>query len=262
MKPKVSIITVVRNAPQQLDKTLENLTGLQPGAAEIELILIDGASDDPTLRVIERYRDRLSIVVSEPDNGLYDAMNKGIEKATGDYLWFINAGDTVYRPDILDLIFAQEPHGDVYFGETLVTDPTTERVLGFRQKHLPAALDWKSLRRGMVVCHQSFIVKKSLAPLYDTDRYRLAADIDWVIRCLRNARDVRNTHQVLSCFALGGISTKHRKESLRERWRIMREHYGYFPTLWAHTRLAGESFIRAVNGSPAYRPLSSGKAEL
>lgn len=232
---KVSVITVVWNAAGDLERTLANLSALDRSAAELEVVVIDGGSTDGTAAVMERYGDLISYGVSEPDGGLYDAMNKGIRAATGDYLWFVNAGDTVFAPDVLTRIFGDgAPLADVYYGETLVVSPSGE-VLGLRKKRLPKrGLTWRSLRRGMVVCHQSFIVRREIAPLYDTERYRLAADIDWVIECLKRARSVADTGLILSCFTTGGVSTRRRRASLRERWEIMVRHYGLLRTLWAH----------------------------
>ena len=254
MLPKVSIITVVRNNQDGLQKTLENLTGLDYPA--VELVVVDGASTDGTLGVVEKFADRMAYWVSEPDNGLYDAMNKGILAATGDYLWFVNAGDTVLRTDCLSEIFsdkgdcaAREKYADIYFGETVVADPDGN-ILGLRKKKLPARLSPASLRKGLVVCHQSFIVRRMIAPLYDTS-LRYVSDIDWVIRCLQNAKSVVNANMVLSCFETGGISTRHRKEGLRERWKVMRRYYGLLATLIAHMGFCLDSL------KPDYRKFNS-----
>ncbi len=249
----------------------------------LELIVIDGGSTDGTPGVIERYAPRLGYRVSEPDRGLYDAMNKGLRASTGDYVWFVNAGDEPFADDTLKQIFTNDSPDrdlcDIYYGEAAITSPTGDvqphrqspsdskddkllqnnangaplpgKILGLRRKPLPrGGLTWRSLRRGMVVCHQSFIVRRTLAPMYDTEHYQLAADIEWVIECLKRASGVCNTGLILSKFAEGGVSTRRRRESLRERWRIMRRHYGLRSTLWAHIRFVWESVFRR-----GYRPL-------
>lgn len=258
---KVSVITVVWNAAAELERTLANLSALDRSAAELEVVVIDGGSTDGTTAVMERYGELISFGVSEPDRGLYDAMNKGIRAATGDYLWFVNAGDTVYGWDILTKIFGSDGVSaagglaDIYYGETLVTTPEGE-ALGLRRKRLPrGGLTWRSLERGMVVCHQSFIVRRQIAPLYDTDRYRLAADIDWVIECLKRAFSVVDTGLVLSCFTTGGLSTRRRRASWLERWEIMRHHYGLLRTLWAHAGFAWGVLWDKALGRPRYRRL-------
>lgn len=255
---KVSVITVVWNAATELERTLSNLSALDRSAAELEVVVIDGASTDGTPEVMERYRELISYGVSEPDGGLYDAMNKGIRAATGDYLWFVNAGDTVYGTDVLTKLFgAGEPRADVYYGEALIVSPEGV-ALGLRRKRLPrGGLTWRSLERGMVVCHQSFIVRREIAPLYDTQRYALAADIDWVIECLKRASTVRDTGSILSCFATGGVSTRRRRASWRERWNIMVRHYGLARTLRSHAGFVWGLLRDKLLRRPPYRPLPS-----
>lgn len=234
MYPKVSIIIVCRNAAHDLGKTLRAVVGM--GYPSTELVVIDGLSTDDTPKVIERFRGNISYFVSERDTGLYDAMNKGIQASTGDYLWFVNAGDEPFESDTLATVFSDgEPLADIYFGQAMIVDQCGE-PLGLRRKPLPEVLTWLSLRRGMVVCHQSFIVRRAIAPQYDL-KWRYVADIDWVIECLKLSKDIRNTHIVLSKFAVGGISTRHRRASLMERFAVMRKHYGLRVTIWEHLKL-------------------------
>ena len=97
--PKFSIITVTYNAEAVLEDTIQSV--ISQTYHHVEYIIIDGASKDRTLAIAERYRDRITLLVSEPDKGLYDAMNKGIHLATGDYLCFLNAGDSFHEDDTL-----------------------------------------------------------------------------------------------------------------------------------------------------------------
>ncbi len=244
--PKVSIITVVYNAAEGLDKTLTNIASIH--YANKEVIVIDGASTDGTMEVIQKHLIDINILVSEPDSGLYDAMNKGLSIATGEYVWFINAADRIFDEYTLEDMFAgHEKLSDIYYGETLVTS-TDGEVLGLRRKKLPQRLSWLSLRKGMVVCHQSILVRRKLAPKYDLS-YRYSADVKWVIESLKRAKSIRNTKQILSVFEDGGISTKYRKESLKERFRIMVEYYGYVTTLFYHAIFALAVF------TPKYRKI-------
>ena len=134
----------------------------------IEYILIDGASTDGTLEIITAMHPELH-ACCEPDKGLYDAMNKGLHKATGDYVWFLNAGDTLPTADtIYRMVKRLDKRGiypDVLYGETNLVD-ADGRSLGARRLKAPK-LTWKSFRMGMLVCHQSFLVKRELAPDYD-----------------------------------------------------------------------------------------------
>lgn len=235
---RLSVITVVWNAAQDLERTLNNVVSF--GRTDIEMVVIDGGSTDGSEEIARRFEP--DYMVSEADKGLYDAMNKGLMAATGEYVWFINAGDLIHSLPRID------GSADIYYGETLITD-TEGKALGLRRKQLPDKLTWKSLKRGMVVCHQSFIVRRSLAPLYDL-KYRYVADIEWVIECLQRAKSVQNTGLILSEFAEGGISTRNRKASLRERWSVMVERYGIIQTAWAHLRFIAEQVSRQK-----YRPM-------
>ena len=193
---KFTIITITYNAAQWLERTI--LSILSQSYENIEYVIIDGASTDGTVDIIRQYAPGVSFWLSEPDKGLYDAMNKGLQHATGDYVWFINAGDTLPHADIMQRIvqkIEKRKHlPDVIYGETAIVD-AQGKMLGMRRLRPPKKLSWKSFRMGMLVCHQSFIVRREIAPLYDLN-YRLSADYDWCIRCLKEAKYVCNTNQI------------------------------------------------------------------
>lgn len=245
MYPKISFITVVRNNAKGLRTTLESLCELRYSNKEI--VVIDGVSIDGTLGVIEEYAHEISYFVSEPDGGVYFAMNKGLRAATGDYVWFINAGDKVVDFDALYAQFASESSlADIYYGETRIVD-LDGTVLGLRAKRIPEKFTTRSLRRGMVVSHQSFIVRRSIAPMYDT-QYRYSADYDWMYTCVSNAGSIQRVDVVLSQFELGGLTTAHHRESLMERFAIMRHRFGLLPTLVSHI-----GFVFDALFTPSYR---------
>lgn len=233
---------MVRNDPKGLARTLDNLTALV--YPDLELVVVDGASTDSTGEVAHGYMSHLARYISEPDRGIYDAMNKGLGAATGRYVWFVNAGDTVADGAVKDLMRLMTTDGalaDVYYGEAEVFDPATGERLGLRRKKLPTQLSWQSLRRGMVVCHQAFVVRRDLAPLYDL-HYKYAADIEWMIGCLKGALVTQNTGGVLCRFAAGGLSSKKRRASLVERWHIMQRNYGLAATVSAHLGFVLDAF--------------------
>lgn len=239
-RPLISIITVVHNGEVLLERTI--LSVLQQTYPHIEYIIIDGGSTDRTVEIIQKYANppqasRISCWISEPDTGIYDAMNKGMQRASGEYLLFVNAGDEIYSPTTLQDIFKNcEPDADVYYGETVLVD-AEGRMLGKRSEltphKLPEDLSWKSLRKGMVVCHQSFIVKRTLAPPYDS-RFRYTADIDWIIACLKKSTSSISTHSVLSKYLAGGLSDQYRLISWIYRFYFLKKHYGLFLTVFDH----------------------------
>ena len=232
--PLFSIITVTYHAESVLEETI--LSVVSQTYHNIEYIIVDGASKDRTLSIVNKYRDKIQAVVSEPDKGLYDAMNKGLKMAKGEYVCFLNAGDTFHEDDTLQLIVHQLSKSnvlpDVIYGETALVD-AQRHFVRMRRLQTPDTLNWKSFRQGMLVCHQAFIAKRALAETYDLN-YRFSADFDWCIRVMKKASLLHNTRLTLIDYLDEGMTTKNRKASLKERFRIMAKHYGYISTVLHH----------------------------
>lgn len=228
--PGISIITVVFNGEKHIGRTIESVLGQT--YKEVEYIIIDGKSTDRTLELIGGYKG-IHKVVSEPDKGLYDAMNKGLKAASGDYVWFLNSGDQIFSKDTVEtLVAGLVGMPDIIYGGTMIIDEAQNEV-GDRRLKPPAQLTWLSFRQGMVVCHQSILVKRAGAPLYNLD-YRLSADIDWAIRAAKEATQIHNSNLVLSRFLEGGLTDHNIKAGLKERFKIMRHFYGLIPTILRH----------------------------
>ncbi|MDR0893330.1 MAG: glycosyltransferase [Mediterranea sp.] len=234
--PLFSIITVTYNAGDVLERTIRSVR--EQTFSEVEHLIIDGASSDDTLSIIARYRRNLSTVVSEPDDGLYDAMNKGIQQAKGHYLCFLNAGDRFHAPDTLERMAASLPTGtplpDVLYGDTDIVD-AAGHFLHKRRLSPPEKLTWHSFRQGMLVCHQAFFASRELAAAEPYDlRYRYSADFDWCIRIMKRATNLFNTRLTLIDYLDEGITTRHHKASLCERFHIMAHYYGWIGTAIRH----------------------------
>ena len=229
--PLFSIITITFNAAATLPATLKSVE--QQSFADYEYLVVDGASTDGTV-AIARASSAVTSVTSEPDRGLYDAMNKGLRRATGRYLIFLNAGDALHGPDTLQKIARsiEKNNPDIVYGETALVD-ARRRFIAMRRLQAPEVLTVKSFRMGMLVCHQAFIVRRAIAPDYDL-RYRYSADFDWCIRCMQVARTMTNTHETLIDYLNEGVTTANRKASLRERYDIMCRYYGTVPTFLRH----------------------------
>lgn len=245
--PTVSVITVVFNDRAGLAATLENVR--RQSYPQLEYVVVDGASTDGTRELIEeelqRPDARINRWLSEPDNGLYDAMNKGLRLATGDFVIFMNAADLFYDDDTLQRAMADYAGEDVIYGDSMLVDEAYNELGLRRHKALPRRLTKFSMRLGMVVCHQSLLVRRSLAPSYRTEHPH-SADIDWTIRVLAQTQAVRNTGFILSKFQVGGHSTKHRKASWLDRYRILRRHFGLPLTLLAHVEILGRAALRRL----------------
>lgn len=243
LTPKISVITVCYNAKDCIEDTIQSV--ISQTYHHVEYILIDGASTDGTLDIIRRYQDRITQWVSEPDHGLYDAMNKGIERATGDYLCFLNAGDSFHEDDTLQQIAHSlncKELPDVIYGETALVD-SEGHFVRMRRLQAPEKLTWKSFRQGMLVCHQAFFAKRTLVEPYDL-QYRFSADFDWCIRVMKKSKYLHNTHLVLIDYLSEGMTTRNHKASLKERFRIMCRHYGLLSTLLHHAWFVVRAVIK------------------
>ena len=240
--PYLSIITVTYNAELTLKRTLESVAQ-QTYRGFIEHLIIDGASKDATLQIATDYQHQspeMNIrILSEPDKGLYDAMNKGLQMAEGEFVCFLNAGDKLHDSQTVEDIFDCMEHPEqiaVAYGETNIVDDKGQ-FISHRHLSVPTLLTWKSFLQGMLVCHQSFYARRALCPLYDT-RYRFSADVDWCIRVMKEGERQQlqnlNTHAVLTDYLDGGMTVKNHRTSLLERFNIMKRHYGLLPTLWHH----------------------------
>lgn len=237
-QPKVSIITVVFNDIRFIESTIKSIIALT--YPNVEYIVVDGASKDGTLDVIKQYDKQIGKWKSEPDNGLYDAMNKGMEMATGDYIWFINSGDQPASSDILEKVFSNNKPAQVYYGETILIDEHGNEI-GLRRLTPPKNLTWRHFKYGMLVSHQSFIASREVSKKYDLN-YKFSADYDWCLYALKNASEIRNTGLVISRFREGGLTKQNILPGLKERFSIMVNNFGFAPTLLAHFVIAPKFF--------------------
>ena len=204
--PLVSVVTVCRNAAATLEACIESVAG--QSYAAVEHIIIDGASTDGTAEILQRHRQRLAVVVSEPDSGLYDAMNKGVARATGEFLLFLNADDRFAGMHALRdamAALARQPDGDVYYGSLEV------RGAGAPFVHAPPPPD-QAAEEMVLGClpHQATLARRSVFARtgpFDL-RWRRHADYDWWLKVLSDpAIRVRQIPTVVASFAMGGASS-------------------------------------------------------
>lgn len=248
---KLTIITITYNAEQFLERTIQSVANQR--VQDFEYLIIDGGSKDGTLQIIKNHEKSVTRWISEKDKGIYDAMNKGLELASGDFVWFMNAGDQIHDNQVVEKLFEQIPNNaDVYYGETLFVNNDGLGV-GLRSvitpHSLPKNLTWKDFRYGMVVCHQAFIVRKSIAPKYRLDHF-YSADIDWEIKCLKVAQKVTNLNITVAKYLTGGFSIKNLKYSLLDRYEILKTHFGFSGAVFAHVLILfrGLGFIWKKKG--------------
>lgn len=255
---KFTIVTCTYNAEAVLQRTLDSV--MKQTYCNIEHLIIDGVSKDKTLTMVKAYQHKNDVgesaheilVFSEPDKGLYDAMNKGIDRATGDYLIFLNAGDVFSSEDTLEFVEGCVGEGEelpgVLYGDTDIVN-MDGHFLRHRRLTPPKRLSWRSFMWGMLVCHQSFYARTDIAKgiHYNLD-YRFSADVDWCIRIMREAArrhlPLRNVNAVINNYLDGGMSVQNHKASLKERFQVMRSHYGLLTTLFVHAWFAVRSVLK------------------
>lgn len=251
---KFSIVTITYNAADVFMRTAASVLGQD--YPEVEHIIVDGASSDGTIRLAEDYKRQSDAaatghsvrIVSEPDKGLYDAMNKGLGLVTGDYVCFMNAGDFFPDNATLSVIYANarldeclsagNPLPAVLYGDTDWVD-NDGNYLCRRPLSPPARLTWRSFRHGMLVCHQAFYARTDIARRTPYDlHYRHSADVDWCIRVMKEAARMSlplvNVGATVACYQREGQTTKYHKASLLERFAVMRRHYGLTVTVMMH----------------------------
>ena len=259
---RFSIVTITYNAEKVLQRTLDSVR--YQTYEGVEHLIVDGASKDQTLAMVEQYKQQSDasdnghkvIIQSEPDHGIYDAMNKGLTQASGDYVVFMNAGDFFPSTDTLEKIvhqcrLSEYPAAErpgVLYGNTNIVDGEGH-FLHPRRLQPPVKLTWKSFRHGMLVCHQAFYARTDIAKntQYDT-RYRFSADVDWCIRIMRETERMGltlcNTKMVVANYTEEGATTQNHSESLKERFHVMRRNYGLLTTLVMHAWFFIRAFLK------------------
>jgi len=245
MHPKLSIITVTYNAESFIERTLGSISN--QSYDNIESIIVDGLSKDKTLELVNQFKIQNSIVVSEKDKGLYDAMNKGIDMAQGEYICFMNAGDVFYSNNTLSQVFASSHGEDFIYGDTIILDENGDLKPYHKQKPDEKSISYRSFINGMVICHQSMIIKKSCAEKYDFSHYRLACDIDWTIRSLRNCKSFKDSGIFISKFLEGGVSQSNRGKAVKERFWICVHQFGWIPTIFQNIKMVLAHFYKKIN---------------
>ena len=252
---RITYVTITYNAAKVLQRTLDSV--LQQDYPEIVHLIIDGASTDGTLKLVDDYIARSNAaenghriqVTSEPDKGIYDAMNKGLRSLDGDYVCFLNAGDFLPSSDtvsrIAEAVNVQYPA--VLYGDTDIVDDEG-RFLHHRRLAPPEHLSWKSFKQGMLVCHQAFYARTdfAIATPYDM-QYRYSADLDWCIRVMKAADKenvpLLNLRMVVANYTQEGQTTLHHRDSLWERYRVMEHHYGRVQTFLLHCWFAVRALL-------------------
>lgn len=209
-RPLITVVTVVFNGKEFLEETIQSVIGQTYD--NLEYIIIDGGSTDGTLDIIKKYEDKIDYWVSEQDKGIYDAMNKGIQIAKGEWINFMNAGDTFNSSDILVTVFNCKKYDeDILYGDVHVRYPEFSRI--------QSAGHHCHLWRGMQFCHQSIFVRSAIHKINLFNATNLiAADFQFYYESCRNNIKFKHIDHVISSVVTGGISDSERVKTIGA-WR-------------------------------------------
>lgn len=214
---KISIVTVCKNPGSAIERTIQSV--IQQTHPALEYIIIDGTSDDGTQELIEKYTNSVSKVISEPDNGIYDAMNKGISQSTGDFIAFLNAGDYLIHPTVVEIVVqkirqAKWTDIDVVYGDVITFEPTNGRAwIGENRPLSKLSLYSGSLPHPATLHHRDAFKKNGL---YNSE-FKIAGDYEWFVRGHeKNSLSFRHLNVVMAVFINDGISTD-------AKWRLLHE---------------------------------------
>lgn len=208
--PLITIITVVYNGIEFLEETIKSV--INQSFKNFEYIIVDGGSTDGTTNIIRKYESSISKWISESDNGIYDAMNKGIELASGRWLNFMNAGDSFCSNQVLQNVFENSfPEGvGIVYGNTDIG----HKILKYKQ-----SLDLKSMALGMMLCHQSTFYRLTETIRYNLT-YKICGDQDFTMQYFYNDKQAKYLDITISKYDLEGISSQSLNKILKEKFLI------------------------------------------
>lgn len=245
-KVKVSIITVNLNDLKGLDKTCASV--FSQSNRDFEHIIIDGASVDGSLNYIETHKDKFAYWISEPDNGVYDAMNKGIRQAEGDYVLFLNSGDILYNDDVFSTVKNSLMKDiDLVYGNLWIED---EKDGGFTNKY-PEGIDFNFFKRTSLG-HASTFIKRTLFEIYGAYRTDLKIVSDWAfflkLICLEK-RSYFKIDTTIAVFYEGGLSTAASYSELhkKERKKVLLENFDLYDSSFDELLVSNREHQRIYN---------------
>ena len=220
-KPIITIITVVRNCEETIEETI--LSVINQNYQNIEYIIIDGMSTDNTLNIIKKYEKRVSHCVSESDKGIYDAMNKGIQLATGDWVNFMNAGDYFFNNSIISLVVSEiiKQNFDIIYGDFIALDNSTNTKL------LVVARSIDSIVKGSVFSHQSCFIKSDVLKINNFDlKYKIAADYNQILSLYLSGKIFHHIELPLAIMTIDGLSYSN-IDTYKEQAKIIHKYKPY-----------------------------------
>jgi len=235
--PLVSVVTVVYNGVDVVEETIQSV--IQQTYKPIEYIIVDGGSSDGTLDAIIKYKDSIDCLISERDKGIYDAMNKGIAAANGEWVIFMNAGDLLYDNNVLIDTFGTSSYDqfDFIYGNHVTQYPDYH----FDNVRLPPL---KGMWKKLPFSHQSLFTRTELLKRRNFDTsFKIVADQDMIYESYLKGAKFLYVDQFVSISTVGGVSDLKRVESYRERKKFISKYSGtHFKVLYFQLILIIEKF--------------------
>ena len=246
-KPKISIVTIAYNCEKEIGETILSVINQQYDNKEY--LIIDGASKDGTMDVVNKYRDKIDVIISEPDKGRSDAFNKGIAHATGDYIVMMNAGDLLADDALNKFAKNFEPGYDVIKGNTIRWNEET----GFKSIEYPV-INYPAIPFNFLICHQSTYISKSAYERYGGYGldYKVVMDFDLMLRFTQKGAKFRKINEDLAIFRMGGISQTSGQRRFDEMKRAMLTNgHSYLNTAifmgYLHIRTCIRNILNKIN---------------
>ncbi|MED0670817.1 glycosyltransferase family 2 protein [Aneurinibacillus aneurinilyticus] len=256
---KVSIITATYNSEKHIEQTIRSV--LEQTYEHVEYIIVDGVSTDGTLDIIRKYQDKIDVLISEPDRGVYDAFNKGIKLATGDIIYFLNSDDYFYDNQVLEDVareFSINSNTSIVYGNVLIKNEKNDsfQILFGRKLAL------EDFKKRLMPCHQGVFTKKELFykhGLFNIE-YKIASDFDFLVKCfITDEQKIKYIDRLISIFREGGLSSDSKK-AISEKDRIIQQYFGLsvnevqslndinieYYRLWLEKILLGDTYLSAV----------------
>lgn len=251
--PLISIVTVCYNEPPaKVRKTFESIASQD--YPRIEWIVVDGGSCEETLSAIQEFSAKIATLISEPDNGVYDAMNKGIERAGGDFISFMNVGDQFLSSNVISTLadsIATHPDHDCYYGDVIYVDEDGQPIFKVYQ---PRKINLARLYT-RTVCHQAILAKRSLYKVtgnFDL-QYRIVADRDWIIRTLKAGASWFYTGVMICEYDARGMSSDVKKRQA-EVARLLRRSFPLWKRSFLYMQWKATKIIARLTASKNDKP--------
>lgn len=219
---KFTVITVCRNAAASIEETIKSV--IEQDYPKVEYLIIDGQSTDATPSILKKYKKQTTRIISEKDSGIYNAMNKGIRLATGDFVLFLNAGDRFHDVKVLSSVASKiEPETDIAYGDVVTFGANQpKQLVKFNRTSTYFLMN-------NTICHQAiFTGRPLLNPGFD-EKYQIAADYNWLLGTLRR-KNINQLYldQVIAYYSLDGVSNSLQKRAVgeKEQREIARKYFG------------------------------------